>query len=102
MDRSSHKRSRTMSGVGDLLKLYGAAQENYENEFKQLFKRYKTETDSSIKQELSKELSKKREDMAKLLIDASDACKLSAQNMFKDKSKIQTLETIQESDEDQI
>lgn len=96
----SHKRSRTMSGVGDLLKLYGAAQENYENEFKQLYKRYKLETDSKNKEELERQLGKKRNDMAKLLIDASEACKISAQNMFKDKTKVDKLETIQETDEE--
>ena len=89
--RRSHKKSRTLSGVGDLLKLYGAAQDNYENEFKELFKRYKEETDPKKKQELHEQLTKKREAMSKLLLDASDACKMSAQNMYKDKSKLTKL-----------
>ena len=88
MEQRMHKRSRTLSGVGDLLKLYGAAQDNYENEFKDLFKRYKAETDPKKKQELHEQLAKKRESMSKLLLDASDACKMSAENMYKDKSKL--------------
>lgn len=101
----SHKRSRSrvMTGVSDLLKLYGAAQGNYEDEFKELFKQYKQETDPQKKQELHEQMTKKRDSMSKLLLDASDACKLSAENMYKDKSKLPKVkipETIEESSEE--
>lgn len=103
MEHRQHKRSgtRTMTGVGDLLKLYGAAQQNYESEFKDLFKQYKEETDNQKKTELHKQLAQKRDAMSKLLLDASDACKMSAENMYKDKTKlsksVNPLESIEES-----
>jgi hypothetical protein len=74
--------------MGDLLKLYGAAQDNYEREFKELYRKYKNETDIVKKKELSIELAKKRNEMSTLLLDASDACKMSATNMYKNKSKM--------------